>query len=199
MIAYIEGTITEINPAYVVVENNGIGFHLNISLNTFSSIKEQKECKLYTHLTIRNEATTPVGFNLFGFADPAERQLFRQLITVSGVGNNTALLILSALPPEKLMTAIAENDVELLKTVKGIGLKSAQRIIIDLNDKIKKGKISADLMEGTHNTIREQALSGLTVLGFAKGSAEKALEKILKEQGADLSVEYLIKEALRIL
>jgi Holliday junction DNA helicase RuvA len=199
MYSYIEGKIEEMNPAYVVLDTNGLGYLVNISVNTYSKIKNLKQCRLFTHLAIRNEATTPVGFLLYGFADVNERELFRQLIGVSGVGYNTAILILSSLPPEKLVEAITGNDVAALQSVKGIGAKSAQRIIIDLKDKFQKGRISTEFVGKAYNTNRDEALSGLTVLGFAKGNAEKALDRVMKEHGSELSVEELIKKALAIL
>jgi len=199
MYSYIEGTIAELNPAYVVLECQGIGYDINISLNTFSQIKNQKSCKLFTHLAIKNEATTPTGFVLYGFAEVNERSLFRQLISVSGIGSSTALLMLSSLPPDKLFNAIRENNVGLLQSVKGIGAKSAQRIIIDLQDKIDKGKISPDFVPGLYNTNKDEALSGLTVLGFNKTSAEKAINKAIDKLGSQAVVEDLIKEALKIL
>lgn len=199
MYAYIEGKIEEINPAYVVLDCGGIGYLVSISLNTYTRIKGMGHCRLFTHLAIKNEATTPVGFSLYGFSDHAERELFRQLIAVSGVGYNTAILILSSFPVDRLISAITSNDVAALQSVKGIGLKSAQRIIIDLKDKLQKGKISPELIGTAHNTNREEALSGLTVLGFNKAGAEKALDKIIKEHGGELSVEELIKKALKIL
>jgi len=199
MYSYLKGKIEERNPAYVVIDCQGIGYILNISLNTYAAIKNLERCRLFTHMAIKNEATTPVGFVMYGFYDTSERELFRQLISVSGVGYNTAILILSSLPPEKLVNAITENNVAALQSVKGIGAKSAQRIIIDLKDKIQKGKISTDLLDISHNTIKDEALSGLTVLGFHKISAEKALDRIIKEQEAELSIEDLIKKALKIL
>lgn len=199
MYSYIEGKIEEKNPAYLVIACQGLGYLVNISLNTYSRIKNMDRCRLFTHHAIKNEASTPVGFVLYGFYEDIERQLFRQLISVSGVGFNTAILILSSLPPDKLIIAISENNVSLLQNVKGIGAKSAQRIIIDLKDKIAKGKISTELIEISHNTNREEALSGLSVLGFNKAGAEKAVDKILKIRGEELSVEELIKEALKIL
>ncbi len=200
MYAYIEGKLTEKNPAFVVVDCQGIGYLVNISLNTYSEIKDKENARLLTHLTIKNEATTPVGFVLYGFSDERERQLFRQLISVSGIGNNTAMLMLSSLTAENIYTAIAENNVAALQSVKGIGTKSAQRIIIDLKDKIEKGKIPFDLVSDTHNRNKEEALSGLTVLGFNKVAANKALDKIFtRQEGKELSVEFLIKEALKIL
>lgn len=199
MYAYIEGRLTNKNPAYAIIDCNGIGYMINISLNTFSKLKDKEQFKLFTHLSIKNEATTPVGFVLYGFADEYERQLFRQLISVSGVGNNTALLMLSSLSPEKLHAAIVDNNASVLQSVKGIGAKSAQRIIIDLKDKLEKDKLSAEFVGTLHNTNKDEALSALTMLGFNKVSAEKALNKIIQKQSADLPIETLIKEALKIL
>jgi Holliday junction DNA helicase RuvA len=199
MYSYIEGTIQELNPAYVVIECQGIGYDISISLNTFSQIKNQQQCKLFMHLAIKNEATTPTGFVLYGFADINERALFRQLISVSGIGYNTAILMLSSLPPDTLFNAIRSNNVGLLQSVKGIGAKSAQRIIIDLKDKLDKGKISSEFVTTSYNTNRDEALSGLTVLGFNKSGSEKALDKVIQKMGADAAVEELIKEALKIL
>ena len=199
MYSYIEGKLTEKNPAFVVVDCNGIGYMINISLNTFTKLKDKDNFRLLTHLAIKNEATTPVGFVLYGFADKEERNLFRQLISVSGVGNSTALLMLSSLTPEKLYHAIVNNNPSVLQSVKGIGAKSAQRIIIDLKDKLEKWEISPEIISVTHNTNKDEALSGLTVLGFNKIASEKALNKILEKHGTDLPVEVLIKEALKIL
>ncbi len=199
MYAYIEGKLTDKNPAYAIIDCNGIGYMINISLNTFSKLKNKDQFRLYTHLSIKNEATTPVGFVLYGFADETERHLFRQLISVSGVGNTTALLMLSSLSPEKLHAAIVENNAALLQSVKGIGAKSAQRIIIDLKDKLEKNKLSAEFVSSEHNTNKDEALSALTMLGFNKVSSEKALRKIMEKQGEELPIETLIKEALKIL
>jgi Holliday junction DNA helicase RuvA len=199
MYSYIEGKLVEKNPAFAIIDCNGIGYMIHISLNTFSKLKDQEFFRLYTHLAIKNEATTPVGFVLFGFAEVEERLLFRQLISVSGIGNNTAMLMLSALAPEKIYQAIVENNPSILQSVKGIGSKSALRIIIDLKDKLEKGKLSKEILPAAYNTNKDEALSGLTVLGFNKLSAEKALNKIAEKQGIDLPVEVLIKEALKIL
>ena len=199
MYSYIEGKLMVKNPAFAVIDCGGIGYMINISLQTYSQLKDYESFKLYTHLAIRNEATTPVGFVLYGFADEQERQLFRQLISVSGIGNNTAMLMLSSLTPDKIYHAIVENNPGVLQSVKGIGAKSALRIIIDLKDKIEKGKLSRDLLPAAHNTNRDEALSGLIVLGFNKVAAEKALNKIADKQNRDLPVEILIKEALKIL
>ena len=199
MYSYIEGKLAEKNPAYTVIDCHGIGYMINISLNTFSKLKDKEHFRLFTHFAIKNEATTPVGFVLYGFADKQERQLFRQLISVSGVGNTTALLMLSSLTPEKLYNAIVTGNTSVLQSVKGIGAKSAQRIIIDLKDKLEKGKMTSEILNLAYNTNRDEALSGLTVLGFNKPAAERALNKILSKQETELPVEELIKEALKIL
>lgn len=199
MYSFIQGKLVEKNPAFVVLENQGIGYMINISLHTFAQLKSAGSFKLYTHHAIKNEATTPVGFVLFGFADEQERELFRQLISVSGVGNSTALLMLSSLSPNKLVEAIVDGNASVLQGVKGIGAKSAQRIVIDLKDKLEKGKLSKEIVKTSHNTNREEALSGLTVLGFNKNRAESALDKIIKKYGAEVPIEELIKEALKIL
>lgn len=199
MYSFIQGKLVEKNPAFVVLENHGIGYMINISLNTFTQLKSAESFKLFTHHAIKNEATTPVGFILFGFADEQERELFRQLISVSGVGNSTALLMLSSLSPNKLVEAIVDGNAAVLQGVKGIGAKSAQRIVIDLKDKLEKGNLSAEIVKTSHNTNRDEALSGLTVLGFNKNRAESALNKIIKKFGAELPIEELIKEALKIL
>jgi Holliday junction DNA helicase RuvA len=198
MIEYLKGKLTEKNPAYVVLENDGTGYLLNISLHTFSKIKDAETTKLFTHLAFRIEATTPTGYTLYGFADQAERQLFRLLISVSGVGNSTAMLMLSSLSANKIFGAIQNGELGILQSVKGIGNKTAQRIIIDLQDKISKDSISSEFLGIAHNTRKDEALIGLSTLGFSKAMAEKALDRVLK-QNPDLSVEVLIREALRIL
>ena len=198
MIEYLQGKLTEKNPAYVVLENAGIGYMLNISLHTFSQIKDAETAKLFTHLAFRIEATTPTGYTLYGFAHQAERQLFRLLISVSGVGNSTAMLMLSSLSADKIFTAILNGELGVLQSVKGIGNKTAQRIIIDLQDKLGKESFSPDILGIAHNTRKDEALIGLSTLGFNKAMAEKAVDRSLK-QNPDLSVEQLIREALRIL
>ncbi len=201
MYEYIQGTIKEINPAFVVIETGGIGYILNITLNTYTRISPLQNCKLYAHQVVREDAHV-----LFGFADIEERELFRYLISVSGVGPNTARLLLSSLNVAELKEAIVMGKVGVLKSVKGIGEKSAQRIIVDLKDKIDKGILPAQKVEISHNTIREQSLSGLVILGFPKKVAEKAVDEVIRElrqpadegtEAAVLSVERLIKEALK--
>ena len=193
MYAFISGKVTEKTPAYVVIDNHGIGYFINITLNTFTAIGEKEEVKLYTHTQILEDA-----HNLFGFYSQKERDLFELLISVSGVGCNTARLILSSLTVSELSNAIANDDVKTIQSVKGIGAKTAQRIVIDLKDKLKKIDVQTEIFSVPNNTIRTEALSALTILGFNKAAIEKALDKILK-QNPDASVEALIKEALKIL
>ncbi len=193
MYAYIDGKLTVKNPAYVVVDCHGVGYMLHISLYTFEKIKELQQAKLFTQLIVREDAHI-----LFGFYDEVEQKLFRLLIGVSGVGANTARMILSSLPPDDLALAIINENVKLLQTIKGIGNKSAQRLVIELKDKLKKESFSGDNSSQPYNTNREEALSALVMLGFVRLQAEKALDKILAST-PELSVENLIKQALKIL
>ena len=193
MYAYISGKVTERTPAFVVVDNHGIGYFINITLNTFTALGEKEEVKLYTHEQILEDA-----HNLFGFFSAKERDLFELLITVSGIGCNTARLILSSLTVSELSNAIANEDVKTIQAVKGIGGKTAQRIVIDLKDKLKKNDFPTEIFATQNNTIKNEALSALTILGFNKAAADKALDKLLK-QAPDASVEMLIKEALKVL
>ncbi|HNX87337.1 MAG TPA: Holliday junction branch migration protein RuvA [Bacteroidales bacterium] len=194
MYEFIKGKLVEKNPGYAVVEAGGIGYLLNISIHTYSVLKEDEACMLYTHLVVRED-----DMLLYGFAEPGERELFRQLITVSGVGVNTARMILSSLSPEEVYEAIAAGDSALLQRVKGIGGKTAQRIIIDLKDKVSRELIPHEKSGFLHNTKKEEALSGLIILGFPKMVAEKALSRVIDTEGTSLTVEQLIKQALKIL
>lgn len=197
MYSYLKGKLVEKNPAWCIVECNGIGFHLHISLNTYTKLTEEN-CRLFTHLSIRNEATTPVGFSLYGFAEEEERGLFRKLISVSGVGNNTALLMLSSLSTPELTQAIITGNAPLLQSIKGIGGKTAQRIIVDLRDKLDKQSASdSGFLPLQQNAGKGEALAALVALGFNKNASEKVLDKIILKQGGDLSVEKLVKEALK--
>ena len=194
MYSFISGKIVEKNPAYVVIDNQGIGYLINITLNTFTSIGEQAEVRLYVHLAIREDAHV-----LYGFYTEEERSLFLQLITVSGVGCNTARLILSSLTVHETIDAISSNNIKSIQSVKGIGAKTAQRIIVDLHDKVTKLNIGDD--EKTpfeYNTLKEEALSALMVLGFNRTSIEKILDKLMSQM-ENPNVEQLIKEALRLL
>ena len=193
MYAFISGKIAEITPAYAIVDNHGVGYFISITLNTFAAIGEQTEVKLYTHLQVLEDA-----HNLFGFYTSKERDMFELLISVSGVGCNTARLILSSLTVDELSTAIANEDVRTIQAVKGIGSKTAQRIVVDLKDKVKKAEYVEEIVGVVNNTVKSEALSALVILGFSKNAASKALDKLMK-QSPDASVEELIREALKLL
>ena len=204
MIEYIKGQLTELTPALAVVEVAGVGYALNISLTTYSGIQGKKEVKLYVH-----EALTTGGrddsFTLFGFVNKQERELYRLLITVSGVGANTARMMLSSMNPTELCNAIANGDERMIKTVKGIGLKTAQRIIVDLRDKIMASGIANELHVGgekaestLNNAVKEEAVAALTMLGFSPAPIAKVVVSILQKQ-ANLPVEQVVKEALKLL
>lgn len=193
MIAQIKGKLIEKTPTYVVIDCNGVGYQLNISLNTFSKIGNDENCLLFTHFVVREDANL-----LYGFKEKSERELFRQLISVSGVGSSTAMMILSSLSPDETKLAIISGNVNVLKSVKGIGLKTAERIIIDLRDKVGKSDGAEIISSFSNNTIKEEALSALVMLGFSKLPADKALNKIMTEN-SNLTVEELIKRTLKSL
>jgi len=191
MYEYIKGHITQLTPTFIVIENNGIGYLVNISLNTFGKWKEGDQATVFLHEVIREDT-----HDMYGFSDTKEREVFRSLITVSGVGANTARMVLSSLSPDEVIAAITAGDVKLLKSVKGIGEKSAQRMIVDLKDKLgKQGDIS-ELFARKDNTIRQEALSALVMLGFAKATVEKVIDKLISENPA-ASVEQLVKLSLK--
>ncbi len=194
MYAYFEGNLIEKTPTYAVIDCNGVGYMINISLNTFSKIKDETKCRLYTHLTVKEDAHT-----LYGFFDDNERILFRQLISVSGIGPNTARMMLSSLSPDEIIQAILMGNVTLIQSIKGIGGKTAQRIILDLKDKMGKITFDKDIFSSSHNTKKEEALSALVMLGFNKAVAEKTLDKIIRLEEATATVEVLIKSALKVL
>lgn len=191
MISHINGKLTEKTPTYVVIECNGVGYKLNISLNTFSKLGENEACKLFTEFIVREDAQL-----LYGFKEVSERRLFQLLISVSGVGPATALLVLSSADAEEIQQAILSGNAAWFKGVKGIGPKSAQRIIIDLKDKVSKENISTDNSFGLNNTVKEESLSALVNLGFNKNLAEKMIQKIIVAQPNSL-VEDVIKQALK--
>ncbi len=191
MITQIQGKMVEKNPDHVVVECNGLGYHVNISLQTFSNIPDQENLKLYTHLVIREDAHI-----LFGFYSKTEREIFKMLISVSGVGPSIAITMLSSMDTGEIQQAIGSEDVSKIQSVKGIGLKTAQRVIVDLKDKILKSyEISEDL-PSSNNTIKIEALSALEVLGFSRKKIEKVIQVIL-QNSPDISLEELIKQALK--
>ena len=191
MITHIHGRLIEKTPTYVVVDVNGIGYKIKISLQTFTAI-DGELCKLFTHLSVKEDSHT-----LYGFFEESERHLFRNLISVSGVGPSTAQVVLSTFSPEEIVNYITTADVKMVQSVKGIGAKTAQRIIIDLKDKVAKGMPTSDLLfDKIDNTIKEEALSALLALGFAKKGAESKIVKILKSNPEIASVEELVKTAL---
>lgn len=194
MYSFIEGKIAELTPANAVIDCSGIGYLISISLNTYMKLTGKASCRLFTHLVVREDALV-----LFGFADEHERTMFQHLISVSGIGPNTARLILSAMSPDEIAEAIIRENVKLLQSIKGIGGKSAQRIIIDLKDKMQKDSPVREILGSTHNTSRAEALSALVMLGFNKTLAEKAIEQVQKTEGMALPVEQIIKSALKIL
>jgi holliday junction DNA helicase RuvA len=194
MYSFIEGKIAELNPTTAVLACQGIGYTINISLNTYTLINGKESCRLHTHLVVREDALI-----LYGFADVSERHVFQQLISVSGVGPNTARLILSSLTSGEVADAIANENVKILQSIKGIGGKSALRIIIDLKDKIMKDLPVGENIISSHNTGRHEALSALVMLGFNRPIADKALEQVIKVNGGSLPVDQLIKNALKIL
>jgi Holliday junction DNA helicase RuvA len=193
MIDYISGKITALNPAFVVIECNGVGYNINISLNTYAALEKAETCRILIHEAIREDA-----YQLFGFAEEEERDLFRQLITVSGVGAGTARMMLSSLRAADLRQAIIEGNTGVLKSVKGIGLKTAQRIIVDLKDKIGKHTVSGEIIAFSDNTAREESLSALVMLGFARNSATKVVDNLLRDDRT-LPVEEIVRKALKLL
>lgn len=203
MIEYIKGELTELTPTLAVVEAAGVGYALNISLNTYTGIQGKKEAKLYVHEVLIAGGRDD-SFTLYGFATRQERELYRMLISVSGVGANTARMMLSSMSPAELCDAIANGNEKLIKSVKGIGLKTAQRVIIDLKDKIVSSGIASELHVSTgreespaiNNAVKDEAVSAMTMLGFSPAPAAKVVTAILTEQ-PDMAVELVIKEALK--
>ena len=201
MYEFIEGNIEQISPTHAVINNQGIGYLASISLHTFEAIKGTKQARLFIEQTFRVENQNPTGIVLYGFSHPDERHMFRLLTSVSGVGNNTALIMLSSLDPEAITSTIVNGNVGLLKSIKGIGEKTAQRIVLELRDKMTGGKKSGlgSLVDPSKIDAISEALTALTILGYQKASAEKALIKVSKEMGGMATVEELIKNSLKIL
>ena len=191
MITHIQGKLVEKTPTHVIVDCNGTGYFINISLHTFSQITDQESIKVLTHLQVKEDSHT-----LYGFMSSAEREIFRLLISVSGIGANTARTMLSSLTPIQIREGIAIGDVPLIQSVKGIGLKTAQRVIIDLKDKVLKIYDIDETSLSQNNTNKDEALSALEVLGFMKKQSERIIDKIVTVT-PDASVEFIIKEALK--
>ncbi len=193
MITHLRGKLVEKNPTYAIIECNGIGYFTHISLHTFSNLPEDEAVFLYTYLSIKEDS-----HSLFGFIDKLEREIFKLLISVSGVGPSIARTMLSSMSTSEIQQAIASENVAAIQSVKGIGAKTAQRVIIDLKDKILKTYQIDEVSVVSDNTNKEEALSALEVLGFNRKLADKAVDKIIKSEGT-VSVEDLIKKALKIL
>lgn len=194
MIHYIKGKLVEKSPVHAVIDANGIAYFLNISLNTFGKIPDAQEVTLYTHFHVNGN---DFSFVLYGFGDEQERDIFRKLISVSGVGPNTARMILSGMTVDELKQVIAHRDVANLKRIKGIGEKTAERMVVDLHDKIyKSGEAITEKISFGHNTMKTEALAALSTLGLDKTKTEKLLDKLIQGQ-KDLSLEDLIKQVLK--
>ena len=193
MIEYIEGKVTGLFPTHIIIEASGIGYLINISLFSYARLNDRDSVRMMIHEVIREDT-----HQLYGFFTESERELFRLLISVSGVGANTARMMLSSVEPAGIESAIIQADVDALKGIKGIGLKTAQRIIVDLKDKVGKSSGSGEIFSITDNTIKNEAFTALVMLGFPKNAVGKVLDKI-STQEKDLSVEQLIKRALKIL
>jgi len=191
MITHIQGRLVEKNPTNVVIDCNGVGYFLNISLNTFSEIPDKENLKLFTYLQVREDSQT-----LYGFTTISEREIFKLLISVSGIGASTARSMLSSLTPKQVREGIAVGDVVLIQSIKGIGAKTAQRVILDLKDKILKVYDIDELSISLNNTSKDEALSALEVLGFTKKQSEKVIDRFLSNE-PDANVETIIKEALK--
>ena len=191
MYEYIKGNIAELTPTSLVVETGGIGYITHISLHSFSSFSAHASAKVYIHYVVREDAHL-----LYGFAEPGERELFRHFISVNVIGANTAMMILSSYPPDDLRHAILAEDVNLLKRIKGIGVKTAQRVIIDLKDKVGKGGVSAMTISSGQSQVREEALAALEMLGYNKKSIEKQIDQLMTGNPG-VTVENLIKIALK--
>jgi Holliday junction DNA helicase RuvA len=194
MIAFVKGKLIVKEPSYVIVDVNGVGYHVRVSLNTYSLIGADSEIILHTHLHVKEDAHT-----LYGFYEEEERQIFQQLISISGVGPNTALMLLSSLKSEELKAAIVNGQVNVIQSVKGIGGKTAQRIILELKDKLPDDVLSETEIKssGSGNTLKNEALSALLTLGYTKAAAEKAIDKVMREQGGNIQLEDLIKFVLK--
>lgn len=198
MIAYLKGKITFKSPTHIYLETGGIGYMVKISLNTYEKIQELSECTLHTSLVVKNENQSVSGFDMYGFHEETEKDLFEKLISVSGVGAATARMMLSSFKPEEIRNAILVENEAMIQSIKGIGPKSAKRIILELKDKVGKMSTEQILMPTANNTIKEEALFALLALGFNKQNAEKVLNKLLGST-PNPTVEGVIKEALKLL
>lgn len=194
MFAYISGKLAHKEPTFAVLDVQGVGYQISISLNTYTALPLSGQCKLHTYLQVREDAQ-----NLYGFHELAEKKLFLLLISVSGIGANTALVMLSSMSVNEIQTAIAAEDVKAVQSIKGIGLKTAQRVILELKDKVQKEVGNVPVAAASQQSaIRDEAVMALITLGYAKNVAEKNVTKILKTKGNEVKVEDVIKEALKM-
>jgi Holliday junction DNA helicase RuvA len=194
MYAYIDGKLVFKSPAYVVIDAGGVGYHINISLNTFSKLGDAERCKLYVWQHVKED-----GHTLYGFFDEGEKRLFLHLISVSGIGPNTGRMMLSSITPQEIQAAIVQGNVTQIQRIKGIGPKSAQRVILELQDKLRKDGPDTLTSMPANNTVKDEALSALVMLGFARNAAEKVIDVELGRNNDNLTVEQLIKYALKTL
>jgi Holliday junction DNA helicase RuvA len=195
MIAFLKGKLVHKDPTFIIIDVNGVGYHVIISLATYADIKDQENIMVFTHLTIREDAHI-----LFGFSKEMEKKLFQQLISVNGVGPSTAIVMLSYMNSTELKHAIVHENATALQSIKGIGGKTAQRVIIELKDKLKKeswDETQPQVSPGSHNTLRKEALSALLTLGLPKPAAEKSVDAVLKKSGNTITLEDLVKQALK--
>jgi holliday junction DNA helicase RuvA len=195
MIAFLKGKLVHKEPTFIIIDVGGVGYQANISLQTYSEIKDQENIFVHTYLNIREDAHI-----LFAFSQESERKLFQQLISVNGVGPSTAIVMLSYMNSQELKTAIVQENAAALQAIKGIGGKTAQRVIIDLKDKLKKESWEESvpsISAGPHNTLRKEALSALLTLGLPKAAAEKSVDSVLKKSGNTITLEDLVKQALK--
>ncbi len=196
MITHIDGKLIEKTPTYAIIDCGGVGYLLNISLTTFSKIGVQERCKLFAHTTVNMMDGTQT---MYGFFEESERTMFRMLISVSGVGAGAGRLLLSSFGPAELQQVIVNGNITALRSVKGIGEKTAQRIVVDLKDKVMKEEMHSSNSFVPHNNIKDEALAALVMLGFVKNTAEKAIEKAIKSNSEEMTVEQTIKQALKFL
>lgn len=194
MYAYIDGKLVFKSAAYVVIDAGGVGYHINISLNTYSKLADGERCKLFTWLHVKED-----GHTLYGFIDEGERRLFLHLISISGIGPNTGRMMLSSITPEEIQNAIISGNVSLIQRIKGIGPKSAQRVILELQDKLCKEGAETLSTVPMNKTVKDEALSALVMLGFARNAAEKVIDQEINKNNADITIEQLIKAALKSL
>lgn len=195
MIAFLKGRLVHKEPAFVIIDVNGVGYQVNISLATYGQIKNQEDIKLFTHLSVREDAHV-----LYGFAEESEKKLFQHLISVNGVGPGTAIVMLSYMSAPELKTAIVQENTAALQSIKGIGGKTAQRVIIDLKDKLKRegwSETASTTPADSSNILRNEALSALLTLGLPKAAAEKSVDAVLKKSGNTITLEDLVKQALK--